>query len=65
MFETAWEVEWDQWRFAAQVHQQCSMFQNGGPALEASWFHPTVKQVMTLIFHQVTSPFDIRESELS
>ena len=30
-------------RFAAPAHQNFSTFPNGGPALEASWSHTTLK----------------------
>ena len=36
-------VEWDQWRFAALAHHQFAMFFLGGPALEASRSHSTLK----------------------
>ena len=39
-------VGWDQRRFAAPVHHEFSMFPDGGPALEASWSHPTLKEVI-------------------
>ena len=35
------EVGWDQRRFAAPAHQDSAMPPDGGPALEASWSHPT------------------------
>ena len=41
-------VGWDQRRFAAPAHQDFSMFSDGGPALEACWSHPTLKQAMAL-----------------
>ena len=41
-------VGWDRWRFAAPAHHDFSMFFNGGPALEASWSHPTLKKAMAL-----------------
>ncbi len=43
-------VGWDRWRFAAPAHHDFSMFFNGGPALEASWSHPTLKKAMALGF---------------
>ena len=39
--ELAQDVGWDQWRFAAPAHRQFSKIFHGGPALEASWSHPT------------------------
>ena len=44
LFEAGQCVGWDQRRFAAPAHQQFSMFQDGGPALEASLSHPTLKR---------------------
>ncbi len=41
-FEAGQNVGWDQRCFAAPAHQQFSMFHDGGPALEASWSHPTM-----------------------
>ena len=35
--------EGDQRRFAAPAHHQFLTFRCGGPALEANWFHPTLK----------------------
>ncbi len=42
-FEVAQNVGWDQRRFAALAHHQFSKVFHGGPALEASWSHPTLK----------------------
>ena len=39
--ETTQSAEWDQRRFAAPAHQQFTTLSGGGPALEASWSHPT------------------------
>ena len=47
-FEAAQDVGWDQRRFTAPARQQFSMFHNGGPTLEASWSHPTLKKAMAL-----------------
>ncbi len=41
-------VGWDQWRFAAPAHHEFSTFPEGGPALEASLSHPTLKKAMAL-----------------
>ena len=41
-------VEWDQRRFVAPAHHDFSTIPNGGPALEASWSHPTSKKAMAL-----------------
>ena len=48
-FEAGQDVGWDQRRFAAPAHQQFSTFPDGGPALELSWSHPTLKQAMALL----------------
>ena len=45
------DVGWDQRRFAAPAHQQFSMFHDGGPALEASWSHPTLKLGRAVLGH--------------
>ena len=45
---SAQPVEWDQRRFAAPAHPDFSTFSGGGPALETSWSHPTLKQAMAL-----------------
>ena len=42
-FQSEQFVGWDQRRFAALAHQQFSIVFHGGPALEASWSHPTLK----------------------
>ena len=47
-FEAGQDVGWDQRRFAAPAHQQFSKFPDGGPALEASWSHPTLNKAMAL-----------------
>ena len=47
-FEVGQDVGWDQRRFAAPAHHDFSTFFGGGPALEASWSHPTLKQAMAL-----------------
>ena len=39
---------WDQWRFASLAHPDFSRVHDGGPALEASLSHPTLKKVMAL-----------------
>jgi hypothetical protein len=44
------DVGWDQRRFAAPAHQQIPTFHHGGPALEASWSHPTLTKVIALSF---------------
>ncbi len=49
LFEAGQDVGWDQRRFAAPAHQQFTMFPDGGPALDASWPHPTLKQAMALM----------------
>ena len=49
LFEFEQDVGWDQRRFAALAHQQFSKFPDGGPALEASWSHPTLKKAMALL----------------
>ncbi len=41
-------VGWDQRRFVAPAHHDFSTFSDGGPALEASLSHPTVKKAMAL-----------------
>ncbi len=46
---TAQAVGWDKWCFAAPAHQDFSTFPDGGPALEASWSHPTMKKALALI----------------
>ena len=51
-FDAGQDVGWDQWRFAAQAHHQFSTFPDGGPALEASWSHPTLKMPITLVYSQ-------------
>jgi len=48
LFEAGQDVGWDQWRFAAPAHHQFSTFPYGGPALEASWSHPTLKKPFAL-----------------
>ena len=48
-FEVAKNVEWDQRRFAAPAHQQFSKIPHGGPALEASLSHPTLKRGRAVI----------------
>ncbi len=45
---TAQAVGRDKWRFAAPAHHDFSTFPDGGPALEASWSHPTLKKAMAL-----------------
>jgi len=55
-FELAKNAGWDQRRFAAPVHQQFAMFHDGGPALEASWSHPTLKLGRTVIDHPAGLP---------
>ncbi len=45
-------VGWDQRRFAAPAHQDFSTFPDGGPALEASWSHPTLNKAMALVLVQ-------------
>ena len=47
-FGTGQDVGWDQRRFAAPAHHQFSKVHHGGPALEASWSHPTLKKAMAL-----------------
>ena len=42
--EDVTKVGWNQRRFAAPAHHQFSTFPDGGPALEASWSHPTLKK---------------------
>ncbi len=42
-FEVAQNVGWDQRRFAAPAHHQFLKVFHGGPALEASLSHPTLK----------------------
>ena len=37
-------VGWDQRRFAAPAHHDDQRFHHGGPALEASLSHPTLKR---------------------
>ena len=41
-------VGWDQRRFAAPAHRIFKRLLDGGPALEASWSHPTLKWAMAL-----------------
>ncbi len=41
-------VGWDQRRFAAPAHHHVGRFHDGGPALEASLSHPTLKMAMAL-----------------
>ena len=41
-FEFAEHVGWDQRRFAAPAHHDFPLRRDGGPALEASWSHPTL-----------------------
>ncbi len=41
-------VGWGQRRFAAPAHHDFSTFSNGGPAIEASWSHPTLNKAMAL-----------------
>ena len=41
-------IGWDQWRFAAPAHHEFSTFPDGGPALEASWSHPTLNKAVAL-----------------
>ena len=48
VFEVGQNVGWDQRRFAAPAHQQFATFEEGGPALEASWSHPTLKKAMAV-----------------
>ena len=36
----------DQRRFAAPAHHDFSKFPDGGPAIEASWSHPTLKKAI-------------------
>ena len=48
-------VGWDQRRFAAPAHHDFSMFPDGGPALEASWSHPTLKKATALVGSPVPS----------
>ena len=45
----AGEVGWDQWRFAAPAHHEFTTFPFGGPALEATWSHPTLKLPTALV----------------
>ena len=49
LFEAGPDVGWDQRRFAAPAHHDFWMFPDGGPALEASLSHPTMKQAMALV----------------
>ncbi len=42
------DVGWDKRRFAAPAHQHFAMFPDGGPALEASLSHPTLKMAFDL-----------------
>ena len=46
---SAQSVGWDQRRFVAPAHHDFSTFPDGGPALEASWSHPTLKKAMALV----------------
>ena len=48
LFEAGEDVGWDQRRVAAPAHQKFAMFSDGGPALEASWSHPTIQKAMAL-----------------
>ena len=48
LFESEQDGGWDRRRFVVPVHQQFSMFQEGGPALEASRSHPALKLAMAL-----------------
>jgi len=61
LFEAGQDVGWDQWRFAAPAYHQFSTFPDGGPALEASWSHPTWKKPIGLFQMppKVVSPAEI------
>ena len=47
--ESAKPVGWDQRRFAAPAHHERATYPVGGPALELSWSHPTLKDVRNAV----------------
>ena len=64
---SAQSVGWDQWRFVAPAHHDFSTLPDGGPALEASWSHPTLNKgdgpgpnasvaCCKVVGHMITSP---------
>ena len=58
--EAGQDVGWDQRRFAAPAHHDLSAIPDGGPALEASWSHPTLTKAMAWRF---SSSRDRRHSQ--